>query len=243
MVVTGGSRGIGAAAARLGAEHQYAVCVNYRERADRAAEVVDAIMEGGGTAIAVQADVALEADVERLFQACDAELGPVTVLVNNAGIMGAVTPIAELALDDLERMFAVNVTGATLCSRAAIRRMSTESGGTGGVIVNVSSIAARLGNRAGHVAYGATKAALDALTVGLAHEVGPLGIRVNAVRPGLIDTEIQGGHWERFEAIAKTVPLGARAASPDEVARAILWLASDAASYVTGAILDVTGGR
>lgn len=243
MVVTGGSRGIGAAVARLGAEREYAVCVNYRERADRAGEVVEAITKEGGKALAVQADVALEADVKRLFHACDAELGPVTLLVNNAGIIGAPTPTTELSLDNVSRIFTVNVTGAMLCAREAVQRMSTESGGKGGVIVNVSSIAARLGYLPGMVAYAAAKAAIDTFTVGLAREVGSQGIRVNAVRPGLIETEIHEGRWDKFEATAKTVPLGSRAASPNEVARSIMWLASDEASYVTGAILDVTGGR
>lgn len=245
MIVTGGSRGIGAAVARLAGRRGYAVCVNYRQRADRADEVVAAIAADRGKAISVQADVAIEADVERLFAACDAEFGPVTVLVNNAGILGDLSPIAGVTAENVSRIFAVNVTGSLLCAREAIRRMAPQSGGHGGSIVNVSSIGARLGYLLDLVPYAASKGAIDTFTIGLAKEVGPLGIRVNAVRPGLIDTEIHESHGKgsKFEATARTVPLGARPASADEVATTVLWLASDEASYVTGALLDVTGGR
>ena len=241
MLVTGGSRGIGAAVARMGGERGYAVLINYRERADLAAQVVEAIRADGGRASAVQADVAIEADVDRLFAACDAEFGRPTVLVNNAGALGAAGAVAELSSEAFERVIAVNLTSVALCSRQAIVRMSKKDGG--GAIVNVSSIAARLAYLPGLVAYAAAKAAVETLTIGLAREVGPLGIRVNAVRPGLIRTDMHEGRWDSFARTATTVPLEARPAEPEEVARAILWLASEEASYVSGAILDVTGGR
>ncbi len=243
MIVTGGSRGIGAAVARLAGRLGYAVCVNYRERADRARDVVSSIVAGGGSAVAVQADVSIETDVGRLFAACDAALGPVTVLVNNAGVAGDSSPIADITSDNLRRILGVNIWSTILCAREAIRRMSPRNGGQGGAIVNISSIGARVGYLPGLVAYAASKGAIDTLTIGLAKEVGCLGIRVNAVRPGLIDTEMHEGRRESFQAIARTVPLLARAASADEVASAVLWLASDEASYVSGALVDVTGGR
>ena len=243
IIATGAGRGIGAAVARLAGRHGYSVCVNYCHKDDRAGQIVEAITSAGGKAIAVKADVAVESEVLRLFSTCDDQLGPVTVLVNNAGIIGDKLPTDQVTSENLARLFAVNVTGPFLCAREAIRRMSTETGGNGGSIVNISSIAARLRYLKGLVGYAASKAAIDAFTFGLATEVGPVGIRVNAVRPGLIDTEMHKGLEENFTAGAKTVPLGARAASPDEVAATVLWLVSDEASYVNGAVLDVTGGR
>ena len=243
MIVTGASRGIGAAIAQLAGRRGYKVCVNYHQRADRAEQIVVSITAEGGKAIAVKADVAEEPDVIRLFSTCDDQLGRVDVLVNNAGIIGDISPIFEVTSENLARMYAVNVFGTILCTREAIRRMSTKHGGKGGAIVNISSIAARLRYLKGLAGYAASKAAIDTFTVGLATEVGPFGVRVNAVRPGLIDTEMHKGLEENFTAVAKTVPLGARSASPDEVAATVLWLVSEEASYVTGAVLDVTGGR
>jgi len=239
MLITGGSRGIGAATARLAAERGYKVCVNYvRNRA--AAEAV--ARDAGG--IAVAADVAVETDVVRLFQAVDERLGRLSVLVNNAGIVDRAARVDEMTLQRLERMFTVNVTGSFLCAREAVKRMSTRHGGQGGCIVNISSIASRIGAPGQYVDYAAAKAAIDTMTVGLSKEVGGEGIRVNAIRPGVIKTEIHasGGDPGRAERIGASAPLG-RAGDPEEIARAILWLASDEASYVTGAILDVTGGR
>jgi NAD(P)-dependent dehydrogenase (short-subunit alcohol dehydrogenase family) len=239
MIVTGGGRGIGAATARLAARQSYAVCVNYaRDRA--AAEALAREIEG----IAVQADVAVESQVVKLFEETDRRLGKLRVLVNNAGIVDRNARVDELTAQRIERMFAVNVTGSMLCAREAIKRMSTRYGGPGGAIVNLSSVAARLGSPGTYVDYAAAKGAIDVFTVGLAKEVGAEGIRVNAVRPGVIHTEIHasGGDPARADRIGATAPLG-RAGEPDEIARAILWLASDEASYVTGAILDVAGGR
>ena len=243
IIVTGAGRGIGAAIAQLAGRRGYKVCVNYHQRDDRAGQIVEAITSGGGTAIAVKADVAIESDVLRLFSTCDDQLGSVTVLVNNAGIIGDKSPTDQVTSENLTRLLAVNVTGSFLCAREAIRRMSTENGGNGGSIVNISSIATRLRYLKGLVGYAASKAAIDVFTFGLATEVGPIGIRVNAVRPGLIDTEMHRGLEDNFATVAKTVPLGARAASPVEVAATVLWLVSEDASYVNGAILDVTGGR
>lgn len=243
MIVTGAGRGIGAAIAQLAGRRGYKVCVNYHKRADRAEQIVASITAEGGKAIAVKADVAEEPDVIRLFSTCDDQLGRVDVLVNNAGIIGDISPTFEVTYENLARMYAVNVFGTILCAREAIRRMSTKHGGKGGAIVNISSIAARLRYLKGLAGYAASKAAIDTFTVGLATEVGPFGVRVNAVRPGLIDTEMHKGLEENFTAVAKTVPLGARSASPDEVAATVLWLVSEEASYVTGAVLDVTGGR
>ena len=238
MLITGGSRGIGAATARLAAARGYKVCINYV----RARESADALArEIGG--IAVRADVSVEDDVLRLFREAD-RLGRLSVLVNNAGIVDVSVRVDELSLARLERMFAVNVTGAFLCAREAVKRMSRKHGGEGGSIVNISSIAARIGAPGQYVDYAAAKAAVDTMTLGLAKEVGPEGVRVNAIRPGVIKTEIHaaGGDPGRAERIGATAPLQ-RAGEPEEIARAIHRLASDEASYVTGALLDVTGGR
>jgi NAD(P)-dependent dehydrogenase (short-subunit alcohol dehydrogenase family) len=244
MIVTGGGRGIGAQTALLAARRGYAVAVNYRSNREGAQALVAQIERSGGKALAIAADVASEEDVVRLFAAVDERLGRVSVLVNNAGIVDRGTRVAEMTAARLTRMFAVNVTGSFLCAREAIKRMSTRYGGSGGAIVNVSSIAARLGGAGEYVDYAAAKGAIDTLTVGLAKEVGPEGIRVNAVRPGVIRTEIHlaSGDPARVERIGSTAPLQ-RPGEPEEVARTILWLASDEASYLTGALVDVTGGR
>jgi NAD(P)-dependent dehydrogenase (short-subunit alcohol dehydrogenase family) len=241
LIVTGGGRGIGAQTARLAAERGYAVAVNYRENRSAAESLVRTL---GGKAIAVQADVASEADVVRLFQTVDRELGRVSALVNNAGVVDRGTRVADITAARLARMLAINVTGSFLCAREAVKRMSTRLGGAGGSIVNVSSIAARLGGAGEYVDYAASKGAIDTFTVGLAKEVGPEGIRVNAVRPGIIRTEIHlaSGDPARVERIGATAPLQ-RPGEAEEVARAILWLLSDEASYMTGALVDVSGGR
>lgn len=239
MIITGGGRGIGAATARLAARQGYKVCVNYAR--DRASAESLAREIGG---IAVQADVAVESQVTNLFEETDRKLGKLTVLVNNAGIVDRAARVDELTLARIERMFAVNVTGSILCAREAVKRMSTRHGGQGGSIINLSSIAAKLGAPGQYVDYAAAKGAIDVFTVGLSKEVGAEGIRVNAVRPGVIKTEIHasGGEPGRAERIGATAPLG-RAGEPEEIAHAILWLASDEATYVSGAILDVSGGR
>ncbi|HUQ87537.1 MAG TPA: SDR family oxidoreductase [Vicinamibacterales bacterium] len=244
VIVTGGSRGIGAATALLAAARGYAVCVNYRSNAGAAKEVVSAITGGGGRAVAVQADVALESDVVRLFQTCDTQLGPLTALVNNAGILERQMRVEAIDAARLGRIFAVNVTGAFICAREAVKRMSTKRGGRGGVIVNVSSAASRIGGAEEYVDYAASKGAMDTLTIGLAKEVATEGIRVNAVRPGVIRTEIHasGGEPGRVDRVKPSVPMQ-RGGEADEVAKAILWLLSDEASYTTGAFVEVSGGR
>jgi NAD(P)-dependent dehydrogenase (short-subunit alcohol dehydrogenase family) len=242
-VVTGGSRGIGAATARRLAQRGLAVCVGYVRDTAAAAEVTAACADAGVPAVAVAADVADPAGVASLFAAAD-DLGRLGVLVNNAGIVAPRARVDEMAPDRVQRMFGVNVVGALLCAGAAVRRMSTRRGGQGGVIVNVSSAAARLGSPGEYVDYAASKGAIDTMTVGLAREVADEGIRVNAVRPGLIETDIHasGGQPDRIERLAGQIPMQ-RAGTPDEIADAICWLCSDAASYVTGALLDVSGGR
>jgi NAD(P)-dependent dehydrogenase (short-subunit alcohol dehydrogenase family) len=244
LLVTGASRGIGAATARLAAARGWAVCVNYRQDRGAAEAVVADIETGGGRAVAVAADVGSEADVVRLFEACDRELGPVTALVNNAAILETQMRVDQMDAARLHRVFAANVIGTLLCSREAIRRMSTRHGGPGGAIVNVSSVAARLGSPGEYVDYAATKGAVDTATLGLAREVAGEGIRVNAVRPGFIYTDIHasGGEPERVDRVKTTIPMQ-RGGSVDEVAYAILWLLSDEASFTTGAILDVGGGK
>ncbi|REK12553.1 MAG: short chain dehydrogenase [Planctomycetota bacterium] len=244
LLITGASRGIGAATARLAASRGYAVAVKYRANRQAADRVVVDIEQDGGTAVALGADVTREEEIVRLFEAVERELGPVTALVNNAGIVDQQMRVEEMTLERLERMFATNVFGAILCAREAVRRMSTRHGGRGGAIVNVSSAAARLGSPGEYVDYAASKGAIDTFTIGLAKEVAAEGIRVNGVRPGIIDTESHaaGGEPGRIERIAPTLPLQ-RAGTVDEVAAAILWLLSDEASYITGTLLDIAGGR
>ena len=244
LLVTGGSRGIGAETARLAAERGYAVCVNYRKNRAAADEVVRSIAAAGGTAFAVEADVASEPDVTRLFETVDTRLGPLSVLINNAGILERQTRVEHVDAARLDRIFATNVRGAFICAREAVRRMSTAHGGAGGAIVNVSSRAAQLGAPGEYVDYAASKAALDALTIGLAREVEGEGIRVNGVRAGIIYTGIHadGGEPGRVDRLGPTLPMK-RGGEAVEVARAILWLASDEASYSTGTFIDVAGGR
>jgi len=244
MVVTGGGRGIGAATARLGAKRGYSVCVNFlRDRAS-AERVVQDIRDEGGTAIAVPGDVAVEKDVVHLFAACDRSLGPLTALVNNAGIVTRPSRVEAMDAERLQHMFSTNVVGPFLCAREAIKRMSTKHGGKGGAIVNISSGAARLGSPGEWVDYAASKGAIDTMTLGLAKELAAEGIRVNCVRPGFVNTGIHAaaGEPNRIERLRENIPMK-RGGEPEEVARAILWLLSDEASYSTGAILDVTGGR
>lgn len=245
VLITGGSRGIGAATARLAAQRGYAVAVNYRENRAAADALVHDLRGLGARAIAVAADVAVEADVVRLFDTVDRELGPLTALVNNAGIVvRSGTRIADVDAARLQRIFATNVFGTILCAREAIRRMSTSRGGHGGAIVNVSSGSARSGAPGEYADYAASKGAVDTFTAGLAREVGTEGIRVNAVRPGFIHTDIHatGGDPGRIDRALHQVPLG-RGGHAAEVATAILWLLSDEASYTSGAILDVAGGK
>jgi NAD(P)-dependent dehydrogenase (short-subunit alcohol dehydrogenase family) len=244
LLVTGGARGIGAATARLAAARGYQVVVNFRTDTASAESVVRDVAAAGGTAVAVQADVAAEADIIRLFADVDRRLGRLDALVNNAGIVDRQGRLVDLDMARLERVFATNVHGVFLCAREAVRRMSTATGGRGGAIVNVSSMAAKLGSPHEYVHYAASKAAVDAMTIGLAREVAAEGIRVNGVRPGPIHTTMHadGGEPNRIERVKSGIPMG-RGGQPEEVARAILWLLSDEASYVTGAILDVSGGR
>ncbi len=243
MIVTGGSRGIGAATARLAAASGYGVIVNYAGNVAAAEAVCHDIHATGGEAVAVRGDVSLPDDIEHIFAAAD-RMGPLAALVNNAGTIGLGSRVEAMDADRIAKLFAVNVTGSFLCAAAAIRRMSTRHGGRGGAIVNLTSAAAKLGAPGVSVDYAATKGAIDTFTIGLALELAGEGIRVNAVRPGIIDTEFHatGGDADRVRRIAPDLPMG-RAGTSEEVAEAILWLASDAASYTTGTILSVTGGR
>jgi NAD(P)-dependent dehydrogenase (short-subunit alcohol dehydrogenase family) len=244
IIITGGSRGIGAATARLAAERGYAVCVNYRKNRAAADALVSEIQAAGAKALAVGADVASDADVVRLFETVDARLGVLTALVNNAGILEKQTRVEDIDAARIDRVFATNVRGAFLCAREAVRRMSTTHGGAGGAIVNLSSRAAQLGAPGEYVDYAASKAAIEALTIGLAREVAGEGIRVNGVRPGIIYSEIHadGGEPGRVDRLGPTLPMR-RGGDAIEVARAILWLLSDEASYSTASFIDVAGGR
>jgi NAD(P)-dependent dehydrogenase (short-subunit alcohol dehydrogenase family) len=242
LLVTGASRGIGAATARLAAERGYAVCINYRTREQEALQLVHDIERNGGRAISARADVSVEADVVRLFDSTEAQLGPLSALVNNAGILERQMRVEAMTADRLARVFATNVIGAFMCAREAVRRMSGH--GQGGAIVNLSSMAARLGSPDEYVDYAASKGAIDTFTIGLAKEVAAQKIRVNAVRPGLIDTEMHasGGEPGRIARLKSSVPMQ-RGGKAEEVAHAILWLLSDEAAYVTGSFIDVSGGR
>jgi NAD(P)-dependent dehydrogenase (short-subunit alcohol dehydrogenase family) len=244
LLVTGASRGIGAATARLAAQRGYAVAVNYTTNREAAESVVRGIEQGGGRAIAIHCDVAKEEQVLAMFEAVDRGLGRITALVNNAGVVDVTSRVDEMSVARLKRMFDINVIGSIVCAREAIKRMSTKHGGHGGVIVNVSSAASRLGSPGQYVDYAAAKGAIDAFTLGLAKEVAAEGIRVNAVRPGLIETDIHasGGIPDRVKQLAHLVPMQ-RGGSADEVAESILWLMSPAASYVTMSLVDVSGGR
>lgn len=244
MLVTGGARGIGAAIVKLAAKEGYAVAINYHHGADEANALAKTIHDQGGLAIAIQGDVSKEDDVLRIFKTVDERLGSLSVLVNNAGIVDQKACVSDMSFNRLYRMFGVNVIGSFMCSRQAVLRMSKKLGGVGGVIVNISSRAARLGSPDQYVDYAASKAAIDTLTIGLAKEVAGDGIRVNAVAPGIIDTEIHasGGEPDRVKKVGGSIPMG-RAGTADEVAQAVMWLISPQSSYVTGSSIDVSGGR
>ncbi len=244
MLITGASRGIGAATARLAAQQGYALCLNYHQRADAANAVLEQVRGLGVTAIAVKADVADETQVLHMFEAIDRELGRLDVLVNNAGMLEQQMRLEQMDAARWSRVLGANVIGSFLCAREAIKRMSTRHGGKGGAIVNLSSVAARLGAPGEYIDYAAAKGAIDSMTLGLAKEVASEGIRVNAVRPGVIHTDIHaaGGEPDRVERVKASVPMG-RGGQAEEIAEAILWLASEKASYTSGALLDVAGGR
>ncbi|GCE30790.1 glucose-1-dehydrogenase [Dictyobacter alpinus] len=244
IIVTGASRGIGAAIARLAGAHGFPVAVNFTRGEEAARGVVADIESAGGRALAIQGDVAREEDVIRLFETASRELGPVQGLVNNAGITGGFARVEEVQADALSRMLAVNVVGTILCAREAVRRMSLRHGGTGGAIVNISSLASRTGGTGEWVHYAASKGAINSFTIGLAREVANEGIRVNAVAPGLIETDLHAtnGALDRVERLSPSIPMQ-RAGTPQEVAEGVLWLLSSAASYTTGTILEIGGGR
>ena len=243
-LITGASRGIGAATAQLAGQRGYTVALNYRESGDEAEAVAETIRRDRGVALTLRADVASEPEVVALFERIDAELGPLDALVNNAGILFPQMRVEEMDAERLRRTFDVNVVGSFLCAREAVRRMSTRHGGAGGTIVNVSSRASQLGSPDEYVDYAASKGAVDTLTIGLAQEVAAEGVRVAAVRPGIIDTGIHasGGDPDRVARLAGSIPMG-RGGTPEEVAKAILWLISDEAAYATGSVIDVAGGR
>ncbi len=244
LIVTGASRGIGAAIALLAGERGYAVAVNYATGAAEARKTAEEIVAGGGRAVAIQGDVAREQEIIRLFETAERELGPIKALVNNAGVTGGFARVEEVSSAAIAKVLAVNVSGTILCSREAVRRMSTKRGGSGGTIVNISSIAARTGAPGEWVHYAASKGAIDSFTIGLAKEVATEGIRVNAVSPGLVETGLHAANGEpgRLQRLMGTIPMG-RPGLPTEVAEGVLWLLSPAASFTTGAILEIGGGR
>jgi NAD(P)-dependent dehydrogenase (short-subunit alcohol dehydrogenase family) len=244
LIVTGASRGIGAAIARLAGARGYSVAVNFSANEIAAKAVVNDIVSAGGRAVAVRADVACESDVLRLFETAERELGPLRGLVNNAGVTAGLARVEAVTLQALQQVFAVNAIGTILCAREAVRRMSTRSGGAGGAIVNISSLAARIGGAGEWVHYAASKGAVESFTVGLAREVAAEGIRVNAVAPGIIETELHAnsGAPDRVERMKSSIPMQ-RAGAAEEVAEGVLWLLSPGASYTTGAILAISGGR
>lgn len=244
ILITGGSRGIGRAAAILAGRRGWSVGVNYAGNAAAAEETVKAVQAAGGKAVAIKGDVAVEADVIAMFNAAEKALGKLDGFVNNAGVVAPNAVLADMSLERLKRIFDVNILGSALCAREAVRRMAKSRGGRGGSIVNISSVSARLGSPNIFVDYAASKGAIDSLTIGLSKEVGPEGIRVNAIRPGIIETEIHAsaGVPDRAAQVGPTAPLG-RAGTAEEVAEAIVWLLDDASSYVSGSLLDVAGGR
>ena len=244
LIITGASRGIGAATARIAGRSGYAVCVNYLKNKVAAMQIVEEIKADGGHALALGADISQEEEVVKLFRAVDDKLGKISALVNNAGILETQMRIENMDAARLNRVFLTNITGSFLCAKEAVKRMSTKNGGKGGAIVNVSSAAARLGSAGEYVDYAASKGAIDTFTRGLAQEVAEEGIRVNAVRPGVIDTDIHasGGEPGRVERVKASVPMK-RGGSADEVAKAIMWLLSSESSYTTGSLLEVSGGR
>ena len=244
LIITGASRGIGAATARIAGRSGYAVCVNYLKNKAAAMQIVEEIKADGGRALALGADISQEEEVVKLFHTVDDKLGKISALVNNAGILETQMRIENMDAARLNRVFLTNITGSFLCAREAVKRMSTKNGGKGGAIVNVSSAAARLGSAGEYVDYAASKGAIDTFTRGLAQEVAEEGIRVNAVRPGVIDTDIHasGGEPGRVERVRASVPMK-RGGSAEEVAKAIMWLLSSESSYTTGSLLEVSGGR
>ena len=244
LIITGASRGIGAATARIAGRSGYVVCVNYLKNKAAAKQIVEEINADGGRALAVGADISREEEVVKLFCAVDDKLGKISALVNNAGILETQMRIEDMNEARLNRIFLTNITGSFLCAREAVKRMSTKNGGKGGAIVNVSSAAARLGSAGEYVDYAASKGAVDTFTRGLAQEVAEEGIRVNAVRPGVIDTDIHasGGEPGRVERVKASIPMK-RGGSAEEVAKAIMWLLSSESSYTTGSLLEVSGGR
>lgn len=244
LLVTGASTGIGAAIVQMAAASGYWVCINYRSNQQKAEALLESLSSYDVRAIAVKADISTQAGVAYLFEQVDTQLGTITHLVNNAGVIAPILAFEETSIERLQELFAINVFGSFLCAREAIKRMSSKNGGKGGAIVNISSVAAKLGSPNEFIDYAATKGAIDTFTIGLAKEVAPYGVRVNAVRPGLIQTDLHtyAGDPQRPEKLKNNIPMQ-RVGSADEVASTVLWLLGDSASYVTGAILDVSGGR